>query len=173
MLLDVKRLALLPWNCRFPPHRPSFHWALQFFGRTRGIEATLKVAKRTDMSLTDRSLVAVLVVPLCLAGCSDRKAEPGSTIGASATDKWLGQWNGPEGTFLRLTGGTGKYEITIQNLDGPRKFQGSAVDDQIQFERNGVKESIRATNRAGTGMKWLSDKSNCLTVRAGEGYCRD
>ena len=125
------------------------------------------------MSLTDRSLVAVLVVPLCLAGCSDRKAEPGSTTGASTTDKWLGQWNGPEGTFLRLTGGTGKYEITIQNLDGPRKFQGSAVDDQIQFERNGVKESIRATNGAGTGMKWLSDKSNCLTVRPGEGYCRD
>jgi hypothetical protein len=53
-------------------------------------------------------------------------------------------------------------------LDGPRKFQGSAVDDQIQFERNGVKESIRATNGAGTGMKWLSDKSNCLTVRAGD-----
>jgi hypothetical protein len=24
MLLDVKRLALLPWNCRFPLHRPAF-----------------------------------------------------------------------------------------------------------------------------------------------------
>jgi adenylate cyclase len=24
MLLDVKRLALLLWNCRFPPHRPCY-----------------------------------------------------------------------------------------------------------------------------------------------------
>jgi len=91
----------------------------------------------------------------------------------SLTDEWLGQWNGPEGTLLRLAGGKGKYEITIQNLDGPRKFPGSAVDGQIQFERDGVKEFIRATNGAGTGMKWLSGKSNCLTVRPGEGYCRD
>jgi len=118
-------------------------------------------------------LIAVLVVALCLAGCSGRKAESDSTSSASVTDRWLGQWKGPEGTFLRLTGGTGKYEITIQNLDGPRKFPGSAVDGQIQFERDGVKESIRATNGAETGMKWLSDKSNCLTVRPGEGYCRD
>ena len=125
------------------------------------------------MSLADRSPVAILVVLLCLAGCSGRKPESGSTLDTSVTDRWLGQWNGPEGTFLRLTGGTGKYEITIQNLDGPRAFQGSAVDDQIQFERDGVKGSIRATNGAGTGMKWLSDKSNCLTVRPGEGYCRD
>ena len=123
------------------------------------------------MSLKNSALVSVLALQLCLVGCSDRKAESGSAVG-SAADQWLGQWNGPEGTFLRLTGGAGKYEITIQNLDGPQQFQGMAVDDQIQFERNGVKESIRATNGAGTGMKWLSDKSDCLTVRPGEGYCR-
>jgi hypothetical protein len=34
-------------------------------------------------------------------------------------------------------------------------------------------ESIRATDGPATGMKWLSDKSNCLTIRSGEGYCRD
>jgi hypothetical protein len=125
------------------------------------------------MNLTSRSLVAVLVLPLFLFSCTDRKAESGPGVAEPATDKWLGQWNGPEGTLLRLAGGKGKYEITIQNLDGPRNFQGSAVGDQIQFERDGVKESIRATNGAETGMKWLSDKSNCLTVRHGEGYCRD
>ena len=124
------------------------------------------------MNLKNSALVSVLALPLCLAGCSDRKTESGSAVG-SAADLWLGQWNGPEGTFLRLTGAAGKYEITIQNLDGPQQFQGRAVDDQIRFERNGVKESIRATNGAGTGMKWLSDKSDCLTVRPGEGYCRD
>jgi len=125
------------------------------------------------MHLARRSLVAVLLLPLFFSGCGDRKAESGPTGAEPATDKWLGQWNGPEGTLLRLAGGKGKYEITIQNLDGPRSFQGVAVDGQIQFERDGVKESIRATNGAETGMKWLSDKSNCLTVRQGEGYCRE
>ena len=28
-------------------------------------------------------------------------------------------------------------------------------------------------NGVETGMKWLSDKSNCLTVRSGESYCRN
>ena len=113
-----------------------------------------------------------------LLGCTRdaaRGASPDASGGAAApvTDKWLGQWNGPEGTFLRLAGGNGAYEITIQNLDGPLVYRGSADGDRIQFERNGVKESIRATNGVETGMKWLRDKSTCLTVRAGEGYCRD
>ena len=29
------------------------------------------------------------------------------------------------GTFLLLEGGNGTYEVTIQNLDGPRRFQGA------------------------------------------------
>jgi hypothetical protein len=127
------------------------------------------------------SVIATIVGTLFLAACSDRNAAPGPASSASSggvradsvTDQWSGQWNGPEGTFLRIAGGQGKYEITIQNLDGPRTFQGSAAGHQIQFERDGVKESIRATNGVETGMKWLSEKSNCLTVRAGEGYCRN
>jgi hypothetical protein len=113
------------------------------------------------------------MVTLILSGCGDPTPDSGPVNVDPATDKWLGQWNGPEGTFLRLAGGKGRYEVVIQNLDGPRKYEGSAVGDRIQFERNGAKESIRATDGAATGMKWLSDKSNCLTVRAGEGYCRD
>ncbi len=106
----------------------------------------------------------------------DRLMPPAPSPGAgtfTATDKWLGQWNGPEGTFLRLAGGAGNYEITIQNLDGPRTFKGTAIDGQIRFERDGVTESIRATDGVQTGMKWLREKANCLTVRSGEGYCRD
>jgi hypothetical protein len=121
------------------------------------------------------SLFAPLVLALCLSACNDRNAAPGPASSASSgsaradaiTDRWAGQWNGPEGTFLRIVGAQGKYEITIQNLDGPRTFQASASGDQVE------KESIRATGGAETGMKWLADKSNCLTVRAGEGYCRD
>jgi len=48
-----------------------------------------------------------------------------------------------------------------------------AHGDQLRFERDGTAEVLRATRGADTGMKWLADKSNCLTVRAGEGYCRD
>lgn len=125
--------------------------------------------------------LAFAVLTLALAGCTDRSAPdaaagpPGSTGTAPdpATDEWLGQWNGPEGTFLRLQGGRGTYEITIQDLDGPRTYRGTAAGDRIQFDRNGTTESIRATNGADTGMKWLQDKSRCLTIRYGEGYCRD
>lgn len=101
---------------------------------------------------------------------------PGNDPVASApapTDRWLGQWNGPEGTFLRLEGGSGRYGITIQDLDGPRPFTGRAVGEHIEFERNGQLETLRATDGQATGMKWLADKKDCLTVRPGEGYCRD
>ena len=112
------------------------------------------------------SLVAYVTFTLVLIGCADRNDNP-------PTDQWLGQWTGPEGTFLRLEGGHGAYEITIQDLDGPRTYQGKAVGELVQFERNGKPETIRATNGQETGMKWLADKSNCLTIKRGEGFCRD
>jgi hypothetical protein len=125
---------------------------------------------------TGQLLAASLAFTCAISGCYDRdKADSSSSSVASATttDAWLGQWNGPEGTFLRLEGGKGKYVVTIQNLDGSQTYQGSTNDAQIQFDRNGVKETIRITNGAETGMKWLSDKASCLTIRLGEGYCRD
>ena len=101
-------------------------------------------------------------------GCAPRHC--GSSTGNGSLAR---QWTGPEGTFLRIAGGLGKYEITVQNLDGPRTFAGALSGDSIRFERDGVVELIRATDGAGTGMKWLREKTNCLTVRPGEGYCRD
>lgn len=115
-------------------------------------------------------LVLTAAMAWALAGCQDRFVQ---TAPAPATDAWVGQWNGPEGTFLQLAASGGQYEITIRNLDGPRTFVGAAAGDRIEFERDGVKETLRATHGAETGMKWLSEKKNCLTVRAGEGYCRD
>ena len=134
-----------------------------------------------SINSTYRLLIACATLALLGTGCEDRKSVSAQVIAANTpgktsapvADKWLGKWSGPEGTFLQLAGGNGKYEVTIQNLDGPRTFQGNALGDQIVFERNGMKASLRATNGAETGMKWLSEKSNCLTVRAGEGYCRD
>lgn len=129
-----------------------------------------------------QAVVALTAVSLAvlLAACHERPREASPAPAASAplaaapaADQWLGKWNGPEGTFLELKGGGGRYEVTVRNLDGPRTFPGTAVADGIEFERDGVKESLRATNGADTGMKWLADKNRCLTVRLGEGYCRD
>ncbi len=102
---------------------------------------------------------------------SDASASAATT--SITTDAWLGKWNGPEGTLLEISGGNGIYTLTIADLDGPKQYQGTSKDNQIIFERNGAPEIIQASNGADTGMKWLADKSNCLRVRAGEGWCRD
>jgi hypothetical protein len=126
-----------------------------------------------------RTLMVCAALLLFITACTERQTEPPPVVSTPsaptvfAVDQWLGKWIGPEGTFLQLTGGQGTYTVTIQNLDGPRTFQGKAVGNQIEFERHGVQESVHASNGAQTGMKWLSEKTNCLTVRLGEGYCRD
>lgn len=121
-----------------------------------------------------RYQAAACVLGLALvAGCSDPDAPVAPALEFIVTDGWLGRWNGPEGTFLLLEGGNGNYQVTVQNLDGPRVFAGVGVREQVRFERDGVTEFIRATDGAATGMKWLADKSTCLTIRFGEGYCRD
>lgn len=89
------------------------------------------------------------------------------------TDSWVGRWNGPEGTFLEVTGGPGTYRVTVQNLDGPRSFDAKAGSGTLVFMRDGVTETLRPGNGVDTGMKWLADKRDCLVLKAGEGYCRD
>lgn len=128
-----------------------------------------------------QSFVACAIILFLLTGCEDRKpspipSDPSNTSlknSSVITDQLLGKWIGPEGTFLQITGGAGKYEITIQNLDGPRIFQGRKEGNEIEFERDDVKYSLHASTGIDTGMKWLSEKYNCVTVAAGEGYCRD
>ena len=123
----------------------------------------------------------ILSCVLLASGCADRSAGPGPAPtadagagGTAATDAWLGRWNGPEGTFLLLEKADGdRYSVTVQDLDGPRVFRGTAVGDRIEFDRDGVTESVRPTDGAATGMKWLAEKAKCLTIRYGEGYCRD
>jgi len=95
------------------------------------------------------------------------------TVDISVTDAWLGEWPGPEGTMLTIAGGQGAYRVTVRDLDAPRSFDGTAVPNGIAFERDGVLETITATDGAGTGMKWLMDKRDCLVIRQSEGFCRD
>ena len=107
------------------------------------------------------------VVLSLLAAC----AAPLSNV--ELTDTWLGQWTGPEGTLLLIAGGQGEYEVTVRNLDGPLTFAGHSVANGIEFERDGTTELIRATDGPGTGMKWLTEKKDCLVIRPSEGFCRD
>lgn len=100
-------------------------------------------------------------------------AAPAASSGA-AFQGWIGTWNGPEGTYLKLAARPdARYDVAIHDLDGERTFEGVAGADHIAFARDGVQERIVATNGEATGMKWLADKSTCLTVKEGEGYCRD
>jgi uncharacterized lipoprotein YbaY len=101
--------------------------------------------------------------------CSTRPPAAAS----NPTDKWLGQWNGPEGTFLILSRNGDKYAVKIQSLDGPATYEGVPAGNQINFTRDGKTESIVAGSGQKTGMKWLLDKKNCLIIKTGEGFCRD
>lgn len=102
---------------------------------------------------------------------SESTAIPVATSPA-ATDAWVGKWDGPEGTSIEISGGNGSYILTIANLDSVKQYTGTSSGNQITFERNGTTEIIQASNGTDTGMKWLADKSNCLRIRLGEGWCR-
>lgn len=91
----------------------------------------------------------------------------------SVVQAWMGTWIGQEGMVLTLTARQDrKVDVLIVDLDRERRFEGVAGSDHIQFERDGIQEKFRATNGEATGMKWLADESNCLTVKEGEGFCR-
>jgi hypothetical protein len=108
-----------------------------------------------------------------LAGCRDH-GSPSSENKAvqDPTDRWLGRWDGPEGTFLQLSKASGQYVVVIQDLDGPKSFAGFADGHRIRFTRDGKTEYISAGDGEATGMKWLADKKDCLLTKKGEGWCR-
>lgn len=85
----------------------------------------------------------------------------------------LGHWSGPEGTYLEVVQQGKGYQVLIQDLETLRIFDASAEAETIVFERDGTRQTIRASNGDDTGMKWLSGKSDCVTIILGEGYCRD
>jgi len=127
----------------------------------------------------------LLVVMALLAGCA-RQSPPAKTEAAppasapapaanvpAVPPAWLGRWTGPEGGWLDITEAAGSYTVTVKNLDAARSFPGIVDAGGLSFERDGVRETIQASDGAGTGMKWLAEKTNCLKIKAGEGYCRD
>ena len=130
-------------------------------------------------------IIAVLMA-VFIPGCKDRNPPAGGASNASGNpppqsltstsgvaDKWLGKWIGPEGTYLVLSKNANKYVVMINSLDGPATYEGSEAREGIEFQRNGKTETIRAGKGDNTGMKWLQDKTNCLIIQTGEGFCRD
>lgn len=138
-------------------------------------------AMRRPAPAVHHPLAALIAATLAGAGCSDAGPPPAgvptpAAASASAVDPtaWLGRWTGPEGTYLEVSGGAdGGYTLTLANLDGPRTFDGRRVDAGIAFERDGRTHPLRRSDGAGTGMKWLAGKTDCLVVEPGEGFCRD
>ena len=143
------------------------------------------------MSKTDLR-ITVIVIMVLMTACQDHNqspAGPSPTVpGSSAptspttapaasannvTDRWLGHWNGPKGTYLLLSKSDDQYVVKIRSLDGPAIHEGVAAGDRIEFNRDGKTESIRAGSGKETGMKWLLEKRDCLIIKQSEGFCRE
>lgn len=95
-----------------------------------------------------------------------------------ATDRWVGRWRGVEGLNLVIEKdrkkGAGHYILrNTWSLDDKGVFEGVADGRSIRFERPDGDQMLRHTDGEATGLKWLAGKADCLTVRDGEGYCRD
>lgn len=139
---------------------------------TRRLDRRFRVGYKSGVDAYKPPVLVAMV--LIAASCSRPPATPSSSPQPSSTAQaWVGRWNGPEGTWLEISGADGKYSVAIMNLDAARTFPAAVSADGLSFERDGVRELIRATDGAATGMKWLAEKSDCLTVKPGEGYCRD
>lgn len=132
--------------------------------------------------------VFLLAMTVPLAACSREPAPaPGSTAATErpapapaptatpAPDPRLGRWTGVEGMYLVVGKGDapGRYTLEMRwDLDHAGSFVGTAQGDGIVFDRAGKRETLRPSDGAATGLKYLAGKTECLTVASGEGYCR-
>ncbi|WP_151955053.1 hypothetical protein [Sphingomonas sp. EC-HK361] len=85
-----------------------------------------------------------------------------------------GRWIGVEGMYLVVKPtAPDTYALEMQyDLDHKMTATGRAADDGIAFERDGKTLTLKPSDGAATGLKYLDGKRDCLTVAPGEGYCR-
>ncbi|ESQ76676.1 hypothetical protein [Asticcacaulis sp. AC402] len=107
------------------------------------------------------------------AATSITSYEASAMESAASMNSFIGTWTGPEGTSLTVTPKGSDYAVTVVNLDGPRDFTGTAVNDGLRFTRDGQTFTIRKGTGDDTGMKWLAGKKDCIVVAPSEGYCHD
>jgi len=110
-----------------------------------------------------------------IAGLDNRMA---GIVDPPAAAGWIGRWKGVEGLTLTIAADPAKrpghYRLTDRyTLDDHGVFDGVGKGDTILFTRPDGPQVLRATDGKATGLKYLADKTDCLTVKSGEGYCRD
>lgn len=100
---------------------------------------------------------------------------PAPTDTAKVEADYLGRWTGVEGMYLVVAAKPGGgVTLDMQwDLDHKGTFDGSVTAEGLRFMRDGVAESAVHTDGDATGLKYLAGKKDCLTVKPGEGYCRD
>jgi glucose/arabinose dehydrogenase len=105
---------------------------------------------------------------------------PTPTPSASATatlgaNHYLGRWVGVEGMVLNVTEpAQGEVRLEMQyDLDNKGSYTGTITPEGIRFQRGPETLVLRPSDGDATGLKWLAGKKDCLTVKSGEGYCRD
>lgn len=132
------------------------------------------------------TLLAAAALTACSGPAPDTSSDGNMTSAGSVERKvaapkpkapdYIGRWIGVEGMVLDVapTDTPGHYALTMQwDLDNKGKFDGTATGDTISFDRGGMRETLRPTNGDATGLKYLFGKTDCLTVKPGEGYCRE
>lgn len=102
-------------------------------------------------------------------------ATPAPSDTAKVEADYLGRWTGVEGMYLVVASKAGGgVTLDMQwDLDNKGMFDGSVTAEGLRFMRNDVAENAVHTNGDATGLKNLAGKQDCLTVKPGEGYCRD
>lgn len=98
-----------------------------------------------------------------------------SAVAMLGADHYLGRWTGVEGMYLVVSDpAQGDVKLEMQyDLDDKGSYAGTIVPEGIRFERGGETLTLRPSDGYATGLKWLAGKKDCLTVKSGEGYCRD
>jgi hypothetical protein len=132
------------------------------------------------------TLLAAVALTACSGPAPNTSSDGNMTSAGSVERKvaapkpkapdYTGRWIGVEGMVLDIapTATPGRYTLAMQwDLDNTGKFVGIASGDTISFDRKGLHETLRPTNGDATGLKYLAGKTDCLTVKPGEGYCRD
>ncbi|KQM57812.1 MULTISPECIES: hypothetical protein [unclassified Sphingomonas] len=95
-----------------------------------------------------------------------------ATLGAN---HYLGRWIGVEGMVLNVSDpAQGEVKLDMQyDLDNKGSYTGTITPEGIRFQRGAETLLLRPSDGDATGLKWLAGKKDCLTVKSGEGYCRD
>ncbi|WP_419807633.1 hypothetical protein [Sphingomonas sp.] len=116
--------------------------------------------------------------PAALPSPTPPPVVPAAAPGPAATPAldYAGRWIGVEGMVLDVApaAAADRYRLTMQyDLDHRATVDATREGTTLVFTRDGKRLTLRPTDGAATGLKYLADKKDCLTVVSGEGYCRD